>query len=148
MQRYRRIAFSVAIFAASLTIVFVSNAPVQAANEKIDTLQELYARLKSCWKPPVFEQGSAGMQATVMVSFNRDGGILGHPKVTFESEYASENDRLIYRMALAAALQRCTPMPFTYELGNAVAGRPFRFRFDSRRTKSTEKRSWQTTRIL
>ena len=31
---------------------------------------------------------------TVIVSFNREGAILGHPRITYESEQASDNDRL------------------------------------------------------
>jgi hypothetical protein len=137
------------VFAAWLILPIVGSAdPGRAGDVKINTLPQLFARLGSCWKSPALPWGDPGMQITVMVSFKRNGEILGHPKVTYESEYASENSRLIYRTALAEALQRCTPMPFTEELGNAVAGRPLRIRFDARQMKSTEKRSWQTTKIL
>ena len=136
-------------FAASLTAATTLwGVPVAADEAKIDTLQELFARLGACWRSPDLPPNDPGMQITVLVTFKRNGEILGHPKITYESEYASDEDRLLYRTALAEALQRCTPMPFTDGLGNAVAGRPVRFRFDARRTKSTEKRSWQTTRTL
>jgi hypothetical protein len=120
----------------------------RAEDAKIDTLAALFARIGSCWKSPALPPDNPGMQITVLVSFTRNGDILGHPKVTYESDYASDDDRLLYRTALAEALQRCTPMPFTDGLGNAVAGRPLRMRFDARRMKSTEMRSWQTTKIL
>lgn len=137
------------LFAASLTAAtMVWGVPVAADDAKINTLQELFARLGACWKSPVLPPDNPGMQITVLVTFKRNGEILGQPRITYESEYASDEDRLLYRTALAEALQRCTPMPFTDGLGNAVAGRPVRFRFDARRTKSTEKRSWQTTRTL
>ena len=34
------------------------------------------------------------MQITVLVSFKRNGDILGHPRITYESDDASDNDRL------------------------------------------------------
>ncbi len=77
------------------------------------------------------------MQIGFLVSFTKTGDIFGKPKITYESEYASDNDRLLYRTALVEALQRCTPMPFTDGLGDAVAGRPLRMTIDNRRTKST-----------
>jgi hypothetical protein len=130
------------------TTLNVPGGKATAEETKIGTLSELFARLESCWRWPELPFGNPGMQITVLVSFTRSGAILGRPKVTYESEYASDNDRLLYRTAVAEALQRCTPMPFTDGLGSAVAGRPLRIRFDGRRTKSTEKRSWQTTTTL
>ena len=65
----------------------------------------------------------------MIVSFNREGAILGHPRITYETEGATDNDRLVYRVAVMETLQRCTPLPFTEGLGGAVAGRPFAFQF-------------------
>jgi hypothetical protein len=86
----------------------------------------------------------------VIVSFNRAGEILGHPRITFESEQASDNDRLQYRVAVMEALQRCTPMPFTESMAGAVAGRPFAIRFRNRKSPplNPEKRAWLTQKIL
>ncbi len=64
----------------------------------------------------------------MIVSFNRNGDVLGHPKITYESEQATDNDRVLYRIAVMEALQRCTPMPFTEGMAGAIAGRPFRVR--------------------
>ena len=89
------------------------------------------------------------MEITAIVSFTRDGNILGRPKITYESEQASNNDRLEYRIAVMETLQRCTPMPFTEGMGGAVAGHPFAIRFQTRkRPPPTEKRAWLTTTIL
>jgi hypothetical protein len=87
---------------------------------------------------------------TVIVSFNREGVILGHPRITYESEQGSDNDRLQYRIAVMETLQRCTPLPFTEGLGGAVAGRPFAvpFRTRKRSPKPEEKRAWLLQKIL
>ncbi len=86
----------------------------------------------------------------MIVSFNRAGDILGHPRITYESENATDNDRLMYRIAVMEALQRCTPMPFTESMAGAIAGRPFAVQFHNRKRipQPTEKRAWLTPKIL
>jgi hypothetical protein len=113
---------------------------------QVDNLKQLYARLLSCWRPP--QGASAAIDITVMVSFDRSGNILGHPKITYESEQATDNDRLLYRVAIMETLQRCTPMPFTQGMGGASAGRPFTIRFTPRKPQPTEKRAWLSQKIL
>ena len=90
------------------------------------------------------------VEITVIVSFNRDGNIMGHPKITYESENATDNDRLEYRVAVMEALQRCTPMPFTESMAGAVAGHPFAIKFQNRKhpPQPTEKRAWLLQKIL
>jgi len=102
----------------------------------LNTLKELGFALHACWVPPPLDQSRAGMQVTVMMSFKRNGQLLGHPRITFESPRASDDERLAYRIAVADMLKRCTPMPFSEALGNAAAGRPFTMRFvDDRKLK-------------
>ena len=62
----------------------------------------------------------------MIFSFNRDGNIFGHPKITYELAQATDNDRLIYRIAVMETLQRCTPMPFTAEHGRGRRRPSFR----------------------
>lgn len=119
------------LFAALL----MAASPV-AAEETINTIPEVFKRLGKCFKPPKLQRGHPGLQITFIVAFTKTGELFGKPKVTYESEYATDDDRLLYRTALMEALQRCSPMPFTEGLGDAVAGRPLRMRFDDRRTKS------------
>lgn len=115
--------------------------PVQIAN-----LDDMFAALKRCWRPPTLSRGDGGMQITVLVSFNRNGVIFGKPRITFESAPGSHS--VTYRIAVMQMLERCTPLPFTDAMGNAVAGRPFTLRFDDRRVsphQPDEKRAWLTT---
>jgi hypothetical protein len=93
---------------------------------------------------------SPGIDITVTVSFNRNGDIIGHPRITYESEQATDNDRLMYRIAVMEALQRCTPLPFTEGMAGAIAGRLFAIQFHNRRPspKPIEKRAWLTPKIL
>lgn len=135
MSRTARVAGTAAVLMA---LAVASDQGAYAADQpKIDNLQQLFARLKSCWKSPAQERGKPGIEITVLVTFTRSGDILGEPKITYESKYATDDERLMYRIAVAETLQRCTPLPLTNGLGNALAGRPFRIRFDDRRTRPT-----------
>lgn len=135
-------------FAAPLLwLVSTASAPAQPA--PIDTLKDIFVRLHACWKPPLLSQANP-IDITVIVSFNREGAILGHPRITYESEQATDNDRLKYRLAVMETLQRCTPLPFTEGLGGAVAGRPLAvpFRTRKRQPKTEERRAWLPQKIL
>ncbi len=133
--------------AASLLLALAG--PARAEPERLDTIRDVVTRLHSCWKPPPLSQANP-IDITVVVSFNREGVILGHPRITYESEQANDNDRLAYRIAVMETLQRCTPLPFTEGLGGAVAGRPFAIPFRTRKRppKTEEKRAWLIQKIL
>jgi hypothetical protein len=136
-------------FAASLLLLSAWVAPGRAETQQLDTIRDVVARLVGCWKPPPLSRANP-MDITVLVSFNREGRILGHPRITHESEQASDHDRLQYRIAVMEMLQRCTPLPFTEALGGAIAGRPFVVPFRTRKSppKPTERRAWLTPKIL
>jgi hypothetical protein len=138
------IRFSIALLCAAS----FSAAQAQTTGQ-VDNIKEAFARFRTCWKPPA-SQANPDVEITAIVTFRRDGSIFGHPKITYESENATDNDRLLYRIAVMEALQRCTPMPFTEGMGGAVAGRPFAIRFQTRRPppKPIEKRAWLTTTTL
>jgi hypothetical protein len=136
-------------FAAALLLPFWAGA-ARAEPARLDTIRDVFAKLHSCWTPPPRSRANP-IDITVVVSFNREGAIIGHPKITHESEQASDNDRLTYRVAVMEALQRCTPLPFTEALGGAIAGRPLAIPFRSRKKlppKPTEQRAWLTPKIL
>jgi hypothetical protein len=135
-------------FAAALLWLAWSE-PAVAQPQQLNTLKDVFAKLHSCWEPPPASRANP-MDITVIVSFNREGAILGQPRITYESEQASDNDRLAYRIAVMETLQRCTPLPFTEGLGGAVAGRPFAvlFRTRKRPPKPEEKRTWLIQKIL
>jgi len=93
----------------------------------VNNIADVFTRLRTCWKPPPTADHPA-MDITVVFSFNRQGEILGHPRITYDSGETSDNDRI----AVMEALQRCTPMPFTESMAGAVAGRPFAVLFNGR----------------
>ncbi|QIP09711.1 hypothetical protein [Bradyrhizobium symbiodeficiens] len=119
------------VLVAALLLFGVSGAA--AEDGQVNTIQDIFRQLRTCWKPPPAAKARP-LDITVVVSFNRSGDILGHPRISYESAEASDNDRLQYRIAVMEALQRCTPMPFTDAMAGAAAGRPFAIQFRSRKT--------------
>jgi len=135
-------------FAAAL-LCLAPAVHAQAQPQQIDTIKDVFAKLYSCWRPPPASRANP-MDITVVVSFNREGAIIGQPRITYESANAGDNDRIAYRIAVMETLQRCAPLPFTEGLGGAVAGRPFAVTFRSRKRppKPEEKRAWLIPKIL
>src|SRR6266404_6010244 len=126
--------------AALLSGPLASAARAQPA--EVDNIKEIFAKLYGCWKPPPLSLANP-IDITVVVSFNRAGEILGHPRISYESGQATDNDRLLYRVAVMEALQRCTPMPFTDAMAGAIAGRPLAIQFHNRKPppQPTEKKA-------
>lgn len=119
------------LLVAAMLLLGVSGAA--AADGQVNTIQEVFQHLRTCWRPPPAAKARP-IDITVVVSFNRAGNILGHPRITYESAEASDDDRVQYRIAVMEALQRCTPMPFTDAMAGAAAGRPFAIQFRNRKT--------------
>jgi hypothetical protein len=129
-------------FATMAAFAIAANAFAQEPGEAkkpaapLNTIADVFAALEACWVPPALDEARAGMQITVLLSFKRNGEILGMPRITYEAREASEEERLSYRAAMAQALRRCTPLPFTDALGGALAGRLLTVRFiDNRKLK-------------
>jgi hypothetical protein len=112
----------------------------ETANEhSLDSIREMFAALRACWVPPPKDEARHGMEYTIRFAFKRDGEILAPPRVTYASHDAPADVRDIYRDAVNAALQRCTPLHFSDGMGGAVAGRPIAIRFvDNRAIDDTK----------
>src|SRR5947209_5981994 len=119
------------LLAAAALLFAVFGAAGQDA--QVNTIQDVFQHLRSCWRPPPANKARP-IDITVVVSFNRAGNILGHPRITYESAEGSDDDRLQYRIAVMEALQRCSPMPFTDAMAGAAAGRPFAIQFRNRKS--------------
>jgi hypothetical protein len=134
----------------AVALLLTSSSGAQAEPAQVNTIRDVFARLRTCWRPPPASSANPEIDITVIVSFNRDGNIFGKPKITYESEQANDNDRLMYRIAVMEALQRCTPMPFTEGMAGAIAGRPFAVQFHNRKLspQPIEKRAWLIPKIL
>lgn len=100
----------------------------KAPDGDLNTLRDLFAALRACWKPPAAENAHRGMQMSMRFAFNRAGKLMGPPQVTYATPDVSREIRDLYRKALAQSLQDCTPLSFSKGLGGAIAGRPISVR--------------------
>jgi hypothetical protein len=106
----------------------------QADEKPLDSIGQMFAALRACWMPPQKQDALHGMQYTVRFAFKRDGEIVAPPFVTYASPNASAQTRDVYRDAVDAALNRCTPLRFSQGMAGAVVGRPIAVRFVDNRT--------------
>ncbi|HEV3395424.1 MAG TPA: hypothetical protein VG100_04725 [Xanthobacteraceae bacterium] len=100
-----------------------------APQRRLNTIGDMFAALRACWVPPAKDASRAGTQMSVRLSFKRNGEPVGPPRVTFVSPGIPAQVRQTYLDAVTAALNRCTPLPFSPGLGGALAGRPIAIRF-------------------
>jgi hypothetical protein len=98
----------------------------------LNTLKDVQQAIFDCWKWPPGAQVRAGFDFTVMLSFRRNGEIFG-ARITYESPNVSQDERTMYYRTLMEAVTLCSPLPVSESLGAAIAGRPFKFRFNDNR---------------
>ena len=88
-------------------------------------LDELGPLLSKCLELPPDDEARAGMQVTLRLAFKRNGELLADPRFTYTTHEAPADVKAAYHDAAMNMLNRCTPLPITKELGDAIAGRPF-----------------------
>jgi hypothetical protein len=107
----------------------VDSDDIDPSTPELDTLGALFDALRSCWIPPPEHTARPGMEMSVRLAFKRNGDVIAPPRVTYVSPNAPPSVRESYFNAIIAALDRCTPLRFSAELGGALAGRPIAIRF-------------------
>jgi hypothetical protein len=95
---------------------------------ELNTIRDLFAALRSCWTPPAAENAYPGMQMSLRFSLNRNGKLIGEPRVTYATREVTQKTRDLYRDAFTQSLQGCTPFPITRSFAGAIAGRPIAVR--------------------
>lgn len=126
---------------------WISEHPVQDVQTKgaepprrpplLNTLRDVGLALEICWRAnePPLAQARPGMNVTVMLTFTRSGELLGEPRFTYMTPEASPETKALYQRAVVAAIDACTPLPFSPTLGNALAGTPKIMPFIDRRNQ-------------
>jgi hypothetical protein len=97
--------------------------PVAPPKGPLNTIADIREALRGCWQWPPKSEARSGMELTVRLSFKRNGEIFG-ARITHQTASVSEEERAIYHSALLAALSRCSPLPLSESLADAIAGRP------------------------
>lgn len=105
------------------------SAKYRRPDHDLDTIGDLFAELRSCWSPPAADAARQGMQMSVRFSFNKSGGLIGPPRVTYATSGVPADIRSTYLDAIKSSLDACLPLKFTDGLGGALAGRPIAIRY-------------------
>ena len=92
----------------------------------LNTTADMRQALRGCWQSPPAGEARSGVELTVRLSFKRNGEILG-ARITYQTPNVSDEERSLYYGALLAAIARCSPLPLSAGLGEAIAGRPMTF---------------------
>jgi hypothetical protein len=111
---------------AAALLPAVGVAEPAAPKGPLNSLADVRQALRHCWRWPPVSEARSGMELTVRLSFKRSGEIFG-VRLTYQTPGVSSEERALYYGALLAALKRCSPLPFSESLGEAIAGRPMTF---------------------
>ena len=114
------------------------------AERPVNDLVQIQAALADCWQFPPVDEGRAPVDVVFTVSFKRSGELFGKPRVVKFSRAVSDAERERFYQAVAEAIDRCSPMPFTDSMGGAVAGRTFHIRFIDLRKRKQADTQWLT----
>ena len=106
-----------------------------AEPRRVERIRDVFSAVRACWRPPIFQGGPTGLQITLRMSFNRNGEVIGKPRIAYFQNGGDRDARERFAASISDAFRRCAPLPFTPAFGSVVAGRPFTFRFvDDRET--------------
>jgi hypothetical protein len=105
------------------------HAEAPLSDKSIDTIRDMFAALRACWKPPVENEARAGTEMSVRFAFKRTGEIISTPRVSYTTGGTEPEIKQVYRRSITEALERCAPLPFSKGMGGAIAGRPIAIRF-------------------
>jgi hypothetical protein len=122
-RKITRVGMAMWLGAALLASSQSTFALAQPAAGGLETLADVRQALRRCWRWPPESVSSSGMELSVRLTFKRSGEIYG-VRIAFQSQSseASEEERAPYNTAVLESLRRCSPMPITEKLGEAIAG--------------------------
>jgi hypothetical protein len=111
-------------------LILAGESQAQQAGPVIDRVDTLGPYLGACIEKRLAGEPFTGQrEATFSVSFRRDGSIFGQPARTHSFPAADTPDQAKFLRMTEDAIRSCAPLPFSKGLGEAIAGRPYRFRY-------------------
>jgi hypothetical protein len=114
----------------AILICAMASALQPALAQTIDRIDAIGAVLDLCVTRALKGQGfTKRRDVTLRLSFRRDGTIISAPMVTYSSPRRDESEQARFIDAVGGAFRACTPLPFSKELGGAIAGKIFTFRY-------------------
>jgi hypothetical protein len=100
---------------------------VQARPPLVTRVHGIATGLAACWRPAHDDD-----QVTVRMSFTREGGVIGEPRIVYARSSGGAADDSGLAQSMLAAIRDCTPLHFSTQLGSAIAGQVLDIRFVGR----------------
>src|SRR3954470_7388379 len=110
---------TVVIAVAALAALLCQAQAQEAPKTQLNTLEDVKHAIQHCWRWPPMSAIRTGMELTVRLSFKQNGEIFG-ARVTHQTADVSDDERFSYYRALVLTMKRCSPLPVTPELGEAI----------------------------
>jgi len=117
-------------------LVFLPLCAISAAEHEtsakpvVHNLREMAKALDVCMRPLGVADHYQGIRITARLGLDARGQPLGPPQFTYVTPKAPQRIKIEYKTAILDALGRCTPLPFSNELGATIAGVPLILSFD------------------
>lgn len=113
-----------------------TQAQAQAAGAPLSRLDQIGPALRACWAAPA---GSEGSEITFRFGLDARGALKGTPIATYSRLAGDKDAQRAFVAAALLALQRCTPLNMTPDLGRVVASRVLTLRFSAQaRTRAVD----------
>lgn len=106
----------------------------------LNTIDDLFAALRACWAPPPPEDASEGTEISVRFSLQRDGRLIGPPRITYAGDHVTKELRETYFRSVTTSLEGCMPFALTKGFSNAIVGRPVTIRYIDNRPLKPDSR--------
>lgn len=103
--------------------------PDRVAAQDIARIQELGPAVGKCFVAP---EGAAGSAVTLRFSLDKDGRLIGTPRITYRHLVGKPERQKAFLDAATHALQTCTPLRLSSGMAGAIAGQPIAITFGAR----------------
>jgi hypothetical protein len=120
-----------AFIGTAASLIMVSAAAQDTSESPAHNIAEVEKALAACTAPLLADRYQ-GLRITARVGFGARGQPLGPPRFTYVTPDVSDQIKAEYKTAVLDALQRCTPLSFSHELGGLIAGVPLILIFEQR----------------
>lgn len=111
-------------FALAISLIATPSAMAGPLN----TMEDVGKAIQACWTAP---EGSQKSTVTLRFSFKRDGSLIGPPRAAAIATQGNDQARKSFVTAAVDAVTHCTPLTFTPELAQGIAGQVFTMQFAS-----------------
>lgn len=110
--------------------------PAAAPEKPAANLRDVQAHFIQCFQTP---PGMEKMQGTFHFSLNRDGGLIGPPRIAWLQLDKRHQNQAKLEQRLIEAFDHCIPVPLSKQMSRVTPGNLLYFRFGAAPRKGKDK---------